>query len=864
MSEPCHEIAQLLATAALFPPGEERDEAPLGPEDAALLAAHLVGCAGCRAAHEALQRAGTNIGEASQERARMEPLNPELRDRTLAAVQEVLDAEGPPAAARKKPPVGAAEPAVDPARVEAVGRQISLACSYCHDRARREDVVFCASCLAPHHEECFASHGRCSLPGCEETRTVRPADAGGAGGPPRRRGRLWTLLLTPLVAGGVAALTSLARREEGGQEGEQVSAGEDADQVLELPEVEVTRPKARPAAWSARCDVDVSDRPLGEVLAAIGSATRVNVLLGPAVDQRVSATLRQLPAREAIDVLARMTHCEVEELPDGVLLVDQPPLITFGFTDANVRTVLSLLGAYSGKNLVLAPDVTGRVTLDVKEMPWARVLDTIAELRGCHVTYVGPDLAIVTTRPLPAALVRRLRPLAQDPGPAVDLAVSDVPVGEVCELLARRSGRNVLADPALEARVTLQLYDVPLGSALEALARQVGARVEDRSGVLLLAPAARGRVRATDCPTQAWFALLAAASGTGLVTDENVGGVVTFDLKGIDWKLAAIATGAVQGLKVEDRREALTVAALPGVPHPVGSVDRTPSQPALPEQLAGLMREQELLARTAREAKSEEERARVLAALAAKQAELRALIDPPLPQTALSVPDPAEVRAAFDRLQPLLSDDKERVFELIASGELVQPMRVVVEALDVSRQLPLSDPLRTLCSAGLAPHEARGETLLGLRLQVRVTQVNEQLQAMSASIASERWETLRAHHARLSEVIAWMRQDGVDTQRDVFGRNAAAAQERGDALLAQGRELEQLGARASQVRVQALLQGQDRPDLCVVSGRVYQVGDELADDDGERGEPPLVVQEVGAQGVTFRLGQRSFVRELGQ
>ncbi|MDF1660238.1 MAG: tetratricopeptide repeat protein [Planctomycetota bacterium] len=51
---------------------------------------------------------------------------------------------------------------------------IALSCSYCHDSLARGEARYCASCLAPHHSDCFRSHGHCSAMGCEETLTVKP------------------------------------------------------------------------------------------------------------------------------------------------------------------------------------------------------------------------------------------------------------------------------------------------------------------------------------------------------------------------------------------------------------------------------------------------------------------------------------------------------------------------------------------------------------------------------------------------------------------------------------------------------------------------------------------------------------------
>lgn len=72
---------------------------------------------------------------------------------------------------------------------------ITLSCTFCRGSLTRGEAKYCATCLAPHHEECFREHGQCSTFGCEETYTVaaRPltqsmSSSTGAG--PLRRSRL--------------------------------------------------------------------------------------------------------------------------------------------------------------------------------------------------------------------------------------------------------------------------------------------------------------------------------------------------------------------------------------------------------------------------------------------------------------------------------------------------------------------------------------------------------------------------------------------------------------------------------------------------------------------------------------------------
>lgn len=87
---------------------------------------------------------------------------------------------------------------------------ISLRCAYCHAALARDEAAFCAACLAPHHEECWVEHGRCTAPGCAETRVVRPRE--GAQRPSTnkyRATRRWSRLLvvTAGLAGVVGVMT---------------------------------------------------------------------------------------------------------------------------------------------------------------------------------------------------------------------------------------------------------------------------------------------------------------------------------------------------------------------------------------------------------------------------------------------------------------------------------------------------------------------------------------------------------------------------------------------------------------------------------------------------------------------------------
>jgi type II secretory pathway component GspD/PulD (secretin) len=82
-----------------------------------------------------------------------------------------------------------------------------------------------------------------------------------------------------------------------------------------------------PVTWSdtwGRIDVDVDDLDLADVMELIGRQVGRNVLVDPYVQESVTVSLRDIPWREAVDVLARMTRCDVEERAGGILVLTQP------------------------------------------------------------------------------------------------------------------------------------------------------------------------------------------------------------------------------------------------------------------------------------------------------------------------------------------------------------------------------------------------------------------------------------------------------------------------------------------------------------------------------------------------------------
>lgn len=253
---PCDAVRELLAADALK---------ALDAGQGALLREHLSGCADCRAA-EVESRAAVALIAAP-------PVAPprhlwlQLRgrlERELAGDAPIRD--------------------VDP------GAVIAVSCSFCRGGLVRAQTVYCASCLAPHHQDCFAEHGRCSVMGCAETQVVRPeglrtaaparTPAVAAGKPGEAPGHRWRWLaggLLGLATGG--AVAALALRPPA---------------VAPPPPVVAATPSpVAPAVLSPpRLDVEAEEATVGELCERLEAVTGVKLHLDPQARQRA------LPGRE--------------------------------------------------------------------------------------------------------------------------------------------------------------------------------------------------------------------------------------------------------------------------------------------------------------------------------------------------------------------------------------------------------------------------------------------------------------------------------------------------------------------------------------------------------------------------------------
>lgn len=209
---------------------------------------------------------------------------------------------------------------------------------------------------------------------------------------------------------------------------------------------------------AASIDLDVVGRPIEDILKLIKDKSGANILLAPGVEAKVTLSFRGVPWREALELVAENAGCVVVETRGRVFKVERPEPVNFSFNDADIRQVIQAIAQKGAANVVIAPDVTGLVTLELKDRPWRDALDSVVKTLGYHVVEEERGILRIVTA---AALVEQLETRVIQmrylrPKPAYTAVIkSDFAVGGP----TKNQGQQSQQDPEKELTKTFPLLD---------------------------------------------------------------------------------------------------------------------------------------------------------------------------------------------------------------------------------------------------------------------------------------------------------------------------------------------------------------------------------------------------------------------
>jgi type IV pilus assembly protein PilQ len=136
----------------------------------------------------------------------------------------------------------------------------------------------------------------------------------------------------------------------------------------------------------ARVNLRVDKKALADVVEYLREQSGANLVLLPDPDIReVTLELSDVPWRDALEIAAESAGCVVEERTGGILVIEKPKRVTYETTGTDITQVIDLIAKIGGANIVVAPQVTGTLSLRLKDVPWRNALDVAVKTLGYTV-----------------------------------------------------------------------------------------------------------------------------------------------------------------------------------------------------------------------------------------------------------------------------------------------------------------------------------------------------------------------------------------------------------------------------------------------------------------------------------------------
>ncbi len=150
---------------------------------------------------------------------------------------------------------------------------------------------------------------------------------------------------------------------------------------------------------------EAKERPISDVLDHIRSLVGINILLAPGIEDTITLKLNDVPWRDALEIVAEKADCIVIEKSSKIYRVEKPPRVTFSFTDEDIKLVINAIAQSAGADVIIAPDVEGKVNMHVENIPWKDALENVVKTLGYHMVEENRGVLRIVTS---ASLIEQL------------------------------------------------------------------------------------------------------------------------------------------------------------------------------------------------------------------------------------------------------------------------------------------------------------------------------------------------------------------------------------------------------------------------------------------------------------------------
>ncbi len=170
-------------------------------------------------------------------------------------------------------------------------------------------------------------------------------------------------------------------------------------------------------------------------------------------------------------------------LPLAATQVEDDAPIDMELVEAPLDQVLRSFAAISGRELILDPEVEGKLTIALDDVPWREALNQICTVQELSCELLDGARAVLRVRPAGGD-----NPLPPGRAELINLSLQSASLRETLSTFGIITGREVIVDPALTGNVTLDLHGVPLEILIEEICALSGCRVEWGEGTIHFLP----------------------------------------------------------------------------------------------------------------------------------------------------------------------------------------------------------------------------------------------------------------------------------------------------------------------------------------------------------------------------------------
>jgi type IV pilus assembly protein PilQ len=166
-------------------------------------------------------------------------------------------------------------------------------------------------------------------------------------------------------------------------------AGEDDTPPVINQRVVTIQPAGDPGVTAvsqrgALITLDVTERPLKQVLDYLSTISNVNIRVVKEKDNKIPVTFRleNVTYRAVLDFIARKYGMIVDDrdlASSHIIYIDTPERVSMVFQRADIRDVINTIAIQSNANIVVGPEIQGEVSMRLENVPWNEALSIVVK-----------------------------------------------------------------------------------------------------------------------------------------------------------------------------------------------------------------------------------------------------------------------------------------------------------------------------------------------------------------------------------------------------------------------------------------------------------------------------------------------------